>query len=427
MAGSLYALIDMNSFYASCEQLFRPDLADHPVVVLSNNDGCVVARSAAAKALGIARGTPAFQLASLFQAADVAVFSSNYELYASLSRRVVQTIAECVPAVEVYSIDECFALLTGLPDPMQTARLMRERVQRWTGICCCVGVAPTKTLAKLANHRAKDAPAFSGVFLWPKDEAEQRRVLSDVPVEDVWGVGKQTCAALKAAHIATALDLAQADSAWIQRRFGITLLRTQKELQGTACIEFETGAHVKQQICNSRSFAQATDKLEDLVSAVSVHTAEAARQLRNQSSLCRRVTVFFHTNVFNAKTPQKSAAVDAVLAHPTDDLLALTHAAIGALKEGFEKGFFYQKAGVIFSELSDADAPWQPPADLFDEEAPQRERRAHLMEAIESINERFGRHTITTASSRLSDGWEMRRDNLSPCYTTRIEDIPVVH
>ena len=168
-------------------------------------------------------------------------------------------------------------------------------------------------------------------------------MLSDVPVEDVWGVGKQPCAALKAAHIATALDLAQADSAWIQRCFGITLLRTQKELQGTAYIEFETGAHVKQQICNSRSFAQATDKLEDLVSAVSVHTAEAARQLRNQSSLCRRVTVFFHTNVFNAKAPQKSAAVDAVLAHPTDDLLALTHAAIGALKKRLREGLFLPK------------------------------------------------------------------------------------
>lgn len=426
MAGDLYALIDMNSFYASCEQLFRPDLARRPVVVLSNNDGCVVARSAQAKELGIARGTPAFRLASLFHAADVAIFSSNYELYASLSRRVVQTIASCVPTVEVYSIDECFALLTGMPAPLKTAFLLRERVQQWTGICCCVGIAPTKTLAKLANHRAKNIPMLSGVFLWPESETEQRRILSDTPVGDVWGVGKQTRAALESAHIATALDLVRADGAWIQERFGITLLRTQMELQGTACIEFDSNRHVKQQICNSRSFAHATDKIEDLVSAVSVHTAEAVRQLRNQSSLCRRITVFFHTNVFNTNAPQKSISIDKVLEYPTDDLLTLTHAALAALKKGFEKGFFYQKSGVIFSELSASDAPWQLPVDLFDEGAPLRQRRAYLMEAIESINDRFGRHTVTTASSRLSDGWKMRRDNLSPCYTTRIEDIPVV-
>lgn len=429
MAGNLYALVDMNSFYASCEKLFRPDLTHAPVVVLSNNDGCVVARSSEAKALGIGRGTPAFKLASLFAAADVEVFSSNYELYASLSARVFASIRTLVPAVEVYSIDECFALLTGMPQPMHTAQQIRDRVCLWTGICCCVGIGPTKTLAKLANHYAKDHASTGGVFDWTALTAgEQQRVLSDTPVQEVWGIGGRIAERLRAAGIDSALAFTQADAGWLRRTFGVTLERTRRELTGLECIAWEENPRPKQQICNSRSFAHPTDRLDDIVSAVSVHAAEAVRQLRAQSGETRAVTVFFHTNAFSEHTPQRAVWETQLLAHPSDDLIAITQAALSLVRRHFDGAFSYQKAGVVLSDIvpKGRDSGAQQTLDLWDDTPQKTQRRQSLMQTIERINARFGRHTVTTASCRLSTGWRMRRDNLSPCYTTRIEDIPVV-
>ncbi|MGN1209364.1 MAG: Y-family DNA polymerase [Duodenibacillus sp.] len=429
MADNLYALVDMNSFYASCEKLFRPDLTHTPVVVLSNNDGCVVARSSEAKTLGIGRGTPAFKLASLFAAADVEVFSSNYELYASLSARVFASIRSLVPAVEVYSIDECFALLTGMPQPLHTARQIRDRVRLWTGICCCVGIGPTKTLAKLANHYAKDHASTNGVFDWTALTAsEQRRVLSDTPVQEVWGIGSRIAERLRAAGIDSALAFTQADAGWLRRTFGVTLERTRRELTGLECIAWEENPRPKQQICNSRSFAQPTAELDDIISAVSVHVAEAVRQLRAQSCLTGAVTVFFHTNAFSERMPQRAVWETQLLAHPTDDLIAITQAALLLVRRHFDGAFAYQKAGVVLSDMvpKGRDSGAQQTLDLWDETPIQMQRRQSLMQTIERINARFGRHTVTTASCRLSTGWRMRRDNLSPCYTTRIEDIPVV-
>lgn len=423
-----FALIDMNSFYASCEKLFRPDLRHRPVVVLSNNDGCVVSGCAQAKALGIARGTPAFRLSGLFRAEEVEVFSSNYELYASLSRRVVATVASLVPELEVYSIDECFADVSGLGDASACAQQLRARVQQWTGIFCCVGVAPTKTLAKLCNRLAKKRPDLQGVFVWPEDDTRaQQRILSDTAVCDIWGVGARLTESLTQSGIATALDLVQADSRWLQARFGVTVLRTQRELQGHSCLPLVPGTQTKQQICNSRSFGRNTSRIEDLISAVSVHTAEAVRQLRIQRCVAGCITVFFHTNFFQAHAPQKSICVDAPLAHASDDLLTLTHAALEALQAHFVAGFSYHKAGVILSAISDKDRAQPVMADFFDDAAALRERRSHLMDALEAINTRYGKHTVTTASSRLSTDWVMRREHLSACYTTRIEDVAVVH
>lgn len=426
MTGQIYALIDMNSFYASCEKLFRADLTHSPVVVLSNNDGCVVARSAEAKALGIGRGTPAFKLASLFNAADVAVFSSNYELYNSLSHRVFAAIASLVPELEIYSIDECFAKLSGLANVAQLAAALRKRVDDWVGIRCCVGVAPTKTLAKLCNHTAKKKIDSNGVCIWDDlSVKEQTLLLSQTPVQEIWGVGARLSRALQDLNVASALDLVRADSAMLKKHFGVVLVRTQKELAGLECIPFDTSTHPKQVICNSRSFANETSSLSDLTSAVSVHIFEVVRQLRKQKSLAGGLSVFACTNPFKDPQEQGGICVEIALKNPSDDLLALTHATLAALTAHFKPGLAYKKAGVTAFNLVPRDRIG-PQADLFDTTAAQRIRRTHLMDTLDSINARYGRHTVTVASSRLSCGWKMRRDNLSPCYTTRIEDILTV-
>lgn len=416
----------MNSFYASCEKLFRADLTHSPVVVLSNNDGCVVACSDEAKDFDIKRGTPAFQLVSLFHAADIAVFSSNYELYNSLSHRVFSSIATLVPELEIYSIDECFAKLTGLDDVRMRAAEIRKRVKNWTGIVCCVGVAPTKTLAKLSNRLAKKGSGHSGIFIWDDISLkEQNRLLAGTPVQKLWGVGRRTAKALSALKIQTALDLKNADAALLRKQFGVVLERTQKELQGIDCIEFDPTMHPKMMISNSRSFAQEISSLADLSSAVSVHVFEVVRQLRKQKSLTGHLTVFAYSNAFNPQAKQGGVCAEIPLATPTDDLLSLTHAALSALSKNFNPHLSYKKAGVTASELTPRnDEVCQ--TDLFDTSVVLHSRRKHLMDTLDTINARFGRHTVTVASSRLSCGWKMRRDHLSPCYTTRIEDIPVV-
>ncbi len=421
-----YALIDMNSFYASCEKLFRADLTHSPVVVLSNNDGCVVARSTEAKALGIGRGTPAFQLTSLFNAAGVAVFSSNYELYNSLSQRVFAAVVSLVPKLEIYSIDECFADLAGISEVAALAANIRKRVEDWVGIRCCVGVAPTKTLAKLCNHTAKERLGSNGVFVWDDlSLQEQIRLLSDTSVKEIWGIGSRTTKALQTLGICSASDLIEADTAMLRKHFGVVLERTQKELKGIECIVLDPTAHPKQMICNSRSFANETSSLSDLTSALSVHIFEVVRQLRKQKSLTGCLTVFACTNPFKPTKKQGNVCVEIVLKDPTDDLLTLTRIALSALTAHFNPDLSYKKAGVIASDLVPRDQV-VPQTDLFDMTAAERVRRTHLMDTLEAINARYGRHTITVASSRLSCGWQMRRDNLSPCYTTRIEDIPTV-
>lgn len=421
-----YALIDMNSFYASCEKLFRADLTRRPVVVLSNNDGCVVARSAEAKALGIGRGTPAFRLESLFHAAGVTVFSSNYELYDSISRRVFAVVASMAEELEIYSIDECFARLSDSPGMRGMALDIRRKILAWIGIACCVGVAPTKTLAKLCNHTAKDRPGLDGVLVWDDlTEAGRRALLADTPVDGLWGVGSNTARALSDMGIGTALELRDADSRLIRSRLGVTIERTQLELRGLECIAFERDVRPKEMICNSRSFAQETDRLDDLISAVSVHVFEVVRQLRKQKSVARTLTVFACTNAFNANRTQGAINARAVLPEAGDDLLALTHAAVTALKAEFDPGLLYKKAGVIASDIRPRGTDTAR-CDLFSGGIELRRRRGLLMDALETINRRFGRHTLTTAASRLSQDWQMRRDNLSPCYTTRIEDVPAV-
>lgn len=418
----MFALIDMNSFYASCEKLFRPDLQNTPIVVLSNNDGCVVALSKEAKALGIKRGTPAFELKKLFLDHNVQVFSSNYSLYQNISRRVHQLLASAQDDIEPYSIDECFIDLAGHSDPNAHTRMLLQRVMHDVGITCCAGLAPTKTLAKLCNHLAKTDHRHLQLCVWSQfDQTSQQRILQNCDVSEIWGIGSRTRQALSKFQILSAWDFMQAPAHWILDRFGINLARTHQELHGHACIALSPFTQPKQQICNSCSFSHTTHSLSVLTAAATSHLFEAVRQLRKQQACAQSITVFFHTDPFNTENPQDWAHVHIRLTEPSNDLISMTTKVQQAVHARFRSGFKYKKAGVILSDITTENNA----INLFTNHE-QRNRRDHLMRAIDKINARFGRHTIFLATSKSNADWRMKQDHLSPRYTTQLHSLPLV-
>ena len=330
MTAPVFALIDCNKFYASCERVFQPELRGKPLVVLSNNDGCVVTLTAEAKALGIRRGMPAFQIAHLLKSGQCAWRSSNYELYASISRHVMKIIAGMTPAIEVYSIDECFADLSGLNEPLtDLGRRIKDRIWQWQRIPTCVGIGETKTLAKLANHLAKAWPAFGGVLNWTELAPSRReKAMSITPASEVWGIGGRTAQKLTGMGIHSVFDFYCMDASFVQRTFGVVLERTWRELHGVPCIPLDPSSRPKLEISRSRSFGHPTSDLNQLISAVSTHLGEAARQLRRQKSLTGELTVFFQTNFFRPDLPQHNAAPTVKLPKPTSDTLELTQTAV---------------------------------------------------------------------------------------------------
>ncbi|HBC68772.1 MAG TPA: hypothetical protein DCZ56_00240 [Sutterella sp.] len=428
MPRDLFALVDGNTFYASCEKVFRPDLAHAPVVVLSNNDGCVVTRSQEAKRLGIRRGTPFFKIKEMARSEGVAVFSSNYELYQSLSNRMMGTIATLCPRIEPYSIDECFADLTSLDEQASDiGRMIRSRVRQWVGISVCVGIGPTKTLAKLANHLAKDYPALGGVLNWDDlAPGRQQKALSIVPVGEIWGIGGRIGERLRAEGVSTALDFARLESRWVRSRFGVTLERTLREINGVSCLPFEAEKPLPATICRSRSFAAETDDVNALLTAASVHTAEAAKKLRQGRQCASRITVFLLTNRFKPEQPQWTLTDSLPLAEPTNDSLELIRTACDIVRSVHRPGVFIKKAGIILEGIVPEGEGIE--RDLFSADRDlRRARRSRLMATLDKLEERFGAGVVATAGTHLSEGWKMRRDLLSPCYTTRIEDVAVVH
>lgn len=423
--------IDINSFYASCEQAFRPELRGRPVVVLSNNDGAIVALSPEAKALGIKRGTPYFQARDYLKSAGAAVFSSNYELYQSISERVVETMRDLVPSIERYSIDEIFADLSGLPGPARAVGLeLRTRLWRWLRMPSCVGIAPTKTLAKLCDHYAKRYPAFGGVLDWNDlSSGRQKRALAATPIGAVWGIGPQTAAALAAMGAPTAADFVRISSGIIRSRFGVVGARIREELLGRSCLPLETTPPLPAQICRSRSFGTASDDPEDLAAALAAHVEEASRALRGHGLRAGAMTVFFTSDVFRTDERQDSAEIRVKPRLPTADTLLLTRLALLAMKKRRQPGIRYKKAGVILSELKAPDDDAQRQPSLFAsekaiEDAMRTQRRDALMRAVDDINARWGRSTVRSAAAMLSTGWFMKRDHLSRCCLTRWEDIP---
>lgn len=415
----MYALIDGNSFYASCERVFRPDLRHRPVVVLSNNDGCIVTLSAEAKALGLKRGNPFFQAKPIIKRHQVEVFSSNYELYGDMSARMMAIIASMVPEVEVYSIDECFANLAGLENLTSLGLEIREKIFRWIGIPACVGIAPTKTLAKYCNHLAKKVPALGGVLNWNDLSPErQRKALSCQKVGEVWGVGARLSARLEKLGIKTPLDLSLASESLLKECFSVNLIRTARELRGIKSIEFESTAPVRQQIVRSRSFANDVFLYDDLLSAITMHAEEAAKVLREEQLMTSRVGIFIFSNRFKLDAPGYMATDAMDLDRYINDTPTVLKTAEQLLKRLYKDGVVYKKAGVV---LEDIKPITEINRNLFDFEDEKGER---LSAVLDKINRRYGRGTISfSAVWRDSDDWKMRRQMRSPSYTTRFSDV----
>lgn len=418
----VFALVDCNNFFASCERLFRPDLRDRPIVVLSNNDGCVVARSAEAKALGIKMGTPVFKIEPLLHKNRVKIFSSNYTLYGDISGRVMNTLATMAPRLEVYSIDEAFLDLSGMErhfDILNHGKQIKERVEAWTGMPVCVGIAPTKTLAKLANYGAKHYPATGGVvdLTYP---IRQRRLMGITPVGEVWGIGRRLSAKMNAAGISTALDLAQASPASMRQQFSVVVERTVRELNGVSCLELEEVPAPKKQIVCSRAFNGRVADLAQLREAVREYAARAAAKLRKGAQLAQTLSVSIQTSPF-AGDPYYANTATIRLAIPSDDTRTITKALLQQLERIYRAGHRYSRAGVMLSELC---ARHTHQVDLFEKEPAQQDTR--LMELLDEINQKFGKGRVRFAGQQNNRPWMMRREHLSPAYTTRWADVPTV-
>lgn len=419
----VFALVDCNNFYASCEKLFRPDLKDTPVVVLSNNDGCVVARSREAKLLGIKMGVPVFQIKAEMQRHGILAFSSNYALYADLSSRVMRTLEEMAPRVEVYSIDEAFLDLTGIESAISLVEFgqqVRERIGHWIGITVCVGIAPTKTLAKLANHAAKKYPATQGVVDLTNPD-RQRRLLALVPVDDVWGVGRRLSTRLNALGITTTLDLANASPRAIRDQFSVVLERTVRELNGESCIELEEIPPTKKQIICSRSFGAKVTQFELLREAVCEYATRATEKLRKEQQQAKVLTVFIRTSPFKDNEPQYSNSASGELLIPSCDTRDFIELANHLLKRIWKDGFRYAKAGVMLSDFYDPGM-FQP--GLFDDVS-TRSNSQQLMSVLDTINQ-SGAGKVFFAGQGTKKDWSMKREHLSPAYTTRWDQLPRV-
>ena len=422
----LFGLVDVNNFYVSCERAFNPRLANVPVVVLSNNDGCAVARSNEVKALGVKMGTPWFQMKELARQHGIVALSSNYTLYGDMSNRVVSILREFAPDIEVYSIDESFLRVETVDHLYGGAtamgQSMRHRIRQWTSLPVCAGFGESKTLAKLANHLAKKNPVFDGVCdLTALTDAQRQHWMAEIEVGEVWGVGRKIAARLQTMGIRSVLDLATADLKLIRRQFGVVLERTVSELQGTSCLELDDLADPKQQIMASRSFGEMVEDLAELGEAVAWHIDRAAEKLRDQGSVAAAVYVFIQTNRFRQADPQYNPGVVVPLADVSDDTRALTTAALKGLRHIYRPGYSYKKCGVMLMELT---AKLQRQETLFDD-AVARARSAKLMVAMDAINSVWGRGTLRTGAAGMSQGWAMRSENRSPRYTTSWDELPV--
>ena len=422
----LFALVDVNNFYVSCERVFQPKLEGLPMVVLSNNDGCAVARSAEVKALGIKTGTPWFQMEEIAKKHGIQAYSSNYTLYGDMSNRVVQVLRTFTPNLEVYSIDESFlrieTLLKSYSSPGDLGQTIKEKIKVTTGLPVCVGMGESKTLAKLANYLAKKHSQFSGVCdisTMPKEELYQW--MTETPVGEVWGIGRQIAKRLQAMKIQTVFDLLQASPQLMRQQFGVVMERLCYELRGVSCLQLEEVAPAKQQIVSSRSFGQLVTSLTALTESVATHTARGAEKLRGQHSVTGALTIFIQTNPFKQNEPQHHQSILVPLSDPTDNTLTLTTAAIAGLKQIYQSGFRYKKAGVIFSLLADKPTVQQS---LFDD-IEVKGKSAGLMKALDSINSRFGNAVIRSAATGTTQAWQMRSDKRSPNYTTRWDELPV--
>ncbi|CAG8871138.1 Protein UmuC [Pseudomonas fluorescens] len=415
---TVFALIDCNSFYASCERVFRPDLLRTPIVVLSNNDGCVIARSADAKPF-VKMGEPYFLVKDTLRKHGVVAFSSNYALYGDMSQRVMSVIEGMVPSLEVYSIDEAFAELTGVPGSLDMlGRDLRAKVLRDTGIPVGIGIAGTKTLAKLANHAAKRWQTQSGGVVDLRDPAKRDWVLKKCEVSAVWGIGRRMTAHLREMKIISAWDLSRADPWTLRKTFSVVIEKTARELAGTPCLELDEPDPPKQEICCSRMFGQRVAELAPIKEAVATYVMRASEKLRAQGSVCRKMRVSIRTGMFNPDEAKYAKGVVVQLPYPTDDVRLLTRMAMEATARLYRPGFKYSKAEVLLLDLCQRG---EYTDDLFTASQPLKDER--VMQVLDCINGRWGRGTLRPAAVPADPDWAMRREMMSRSYTTQLEQL----
>mgnify|MGYP001157299218 FL=1 len=411
----MIGLADCNNFYASCERVFKPSLNNKPVVVLSNNDGCVIARSNESKRLGIKMGEPAFKIKSLIKENNVKVFSTNFSLYGDLSKRVMTTLKSEVKSVEVYSIDEAFL---DFSDHLNLDRLIyiRNKVKKWTGIPVSIGVAPTKTLAKVANYLAKKQKE-KGVFILD-DEDLIKKVLKDFSIQDLWGIGRRYSRKLNQLNIYNALQLRNLNTDWLRKKFSINMVRLQKELKGEVSYSFDPNDSIRKSICTSRSFAKEVSDFNVLKEYVSNFAVNCASKLRKQKSYCSKLSLFLMTNRFKSNTKQHYPSITLEFLTPTNDNLEIVTMASRALRSIYSPNFIYKKAGVI---LHNTVLKKDVQMSLFDQI--DRKKRKKLMRSMDYLNNTLGKNKVRVASQGLKENLDFKRNNLSPSYTTKYSDI----
>lgn len=416
----MFALVDCNNFYASCERVFQPQFRNLPIAILSNNDGCVIARSDEAKNLGLPMGAPAFKYKSFFKEHQVQVFSSNYPLYGDMSSRVMSILKQFSPNVEVYSIDEAFMLLNSKDDVNTLGHNIRDRILQWTGLPTCVGIAPTKALSKVANKIARKFPKETGgVFVIDSDE-KRIKALKWTKIKDVWGIGRRLEKRLSQQNIITAYDFSQLSDSWVKTQFSITELNLKKDLEGIETLTLEDNHPIKKSIATTRSFENTYTGIRDIKERVATFANSCAEKLRVQNSSCNVLIILLQGNRFEKNQHPYKTSVTVVLPYTTNSSLTIVKNAITAIDQLYQKGIKYKRAGVIVTGLVPTD---NHQLDMFTSENP---KHLPLMKAIDKLNKKYGDDKLKIANQDLQKTWKMKQDHLSQQYTTKFNDILII-
>ena len=414
------ALIDCNSFYASCERIFNPKLLGKPIVVLSNNDGCIITRSAEAKALGIKMGEPYFKAKKIIEKNNVKVFSSNYSLYGDISQRVMEILLGFSPEVEIYSIDEAFLNFKGFKNHelLTYCKHIRQTIKQWVGIPVSIGVGSTKTLSKIANHLAKKEADYEGICILKGDEKIEE-ALNRIEIGDVWGIGRRLSKFLRNYEVRTAKQFAFLDRRWIRKNMGVVGEKIQLELCGVSCLDLELLPSPKKSCCVSRSFSRPIEKIEELQESIANYGSRVAEKIREEGLIAQFMSIFVLTNHFNKKEKQYSSSIKLQLDYPTSDSKLIVKRAVEGIKRIYKEGYRYKKAGIILYELHSSSSV----RGLLDYDKP---RTDSLMRSLDEINYRYGSATLRLAAEGIGRSWHMRREKISPCYTTSFDQLMIV-
>ena len=414
------ALIDCNSFYASCERIFNPKLLGKPIVVLSNNDGCIITRSAEAKALGIKMGEPYFKAKKIIEKNNVKVFSSNYSLYGDISQRVMEILLGFSPEVEIYSIDEAFLNFKGFKNHelLTYCKHIRQTIKQWVGIPVSIGVGSTKTLSKIANHLAKKEADYEGICILKSDEKIEE-ALNRIEIGDVWGIGRRLSKFLRNYEVRTAKQFAFLDRRWIRKNMGVVGEKIQLELCGVSCLDLELLPSPKKSCCVSRSFSRPIEKIEELQESIANYGSRVAEKIREEGLIAQSMSIFVLTNHFNKKEKQYSSSIKLQLDYPTSDSKLIVKRAVEGIKRIYKEGYRYKKAGIILYELHSSSSV----RGLLDYDKP---RTDSLMRSLDEINYRYGSATLRLAAEGIRRSWHMRREKVSPCYTTSFDQLMIV-